>query len=174
MATTADRIKATIAEYTAQIEELREKKAAAEREYDQLVTLPKYIDDSMETLVKHFGPNAEWEAIIREALTENLTSTPVCENEAVWQERGVCEDHETVTYHWKEVRIAYRSPVERESWRSSTPEPYFVCAYDDGDDAEDVYCVCVNLRRRRKWDDCAELSLIYMPILVAYLDGNIS
>ena len=195
-------LKASSAEYAAQIKELTEKKDAIDRQIDCLTALPKYIDATILSLKRHFGTSTKWLSAIRTALTENLTSTPVYTRDTDILEPGVTEGNEYVTYYWNGVKVLYGnyfvtnddSPAP---FYKSDDSPSHVGEEDEDEEAEaeaeaededededeedecyDKYAgkirrACIDLYQEKKWKGFKDFNMKHIPILIAYMNYKI-
>lgn len=159
---TATTLQDRIAELNAQISELTKQKAVLEAELDLQEKVPKYIEEAIATLVLHLGKNKKWETRIRKALQEHLRSTPECDQEVENAKRDIWIYTDFIRYMWDDDNVEYSVELEDEMYNApASPSD------------EEVRENCLIVYNSDEWDDLKEFDLMYIPVLVAYYNGDI-
>lgn len=159
---TTTTLKDRIAELNIQIAEFTKQKAVLEAELDLQEKVPKYIEEAIATLVLHLGKNKKWETRIRKALQEHLKSTPKCDQEVENAKRDIWIYTDFIKYKWNDKNVEYSVQLEDEMYNA--PASPSDC---------DVRENCLIVYNSGKWDDLEEFDLMYIPLLVAYYNGDI-
>ena len=158
----ATTLKDRIAELNAQIAELTKQKAVLEAELDLQEKVPKYIEDAIATLVLHLGKNKKWETRIRKALQSHLKSTPECDQEVENAKRDIWIYTDFIKYKWDDDNVEYNVQLEDEMYNAPAIP-------SDGEVREN----CLIVYNSDEWDDLEEFDPKYIPVLVAYYNGDI-
>ena len=120
------------------------------------------VSETMTTLVRHLGKNKNWENRIETALKKNLKSTPKCDQQAENAKRDIWFYTDFIRYKWNHERVEYSVVLEDDMYR--------VPAKPSDNDVRES---CLAVYNSGKWDDLKWFNLMYIPVLIAYYNGDI-